>query len=116
MYQTTAIPNTQPSTMPTIYMVASEEDARRWPVAPNASVFLMDTNQSKFYIKTVDSIGIVTAFRVFSFTEELPKNNQNGGEFVTKDEFRSLEEKIDELLKRSTRKERGGAKSDSESI
>lgn len=115
MYQTTPLPSSQPAAL-AIYMVASEDDAKRWPVPPNSSVFLMDSNQSKFYIKSVDSIGIVSAFRIFQFKEELPEKIQNGGDFVTRDEFHSLEDKIDELLKRSTRKERSSAQSDSKSI
>ena len=99
-----------------IYMVGSEEEARRWPVLLNSTVWLMDANQSKFYIKSVDSAGMMSAFRSFSFTEDLPETIQNGGDYVTKEEFNALSEKLEEVIKKLSRKDRTNAQSDSKPV
>lgn len=80
------------------------EGAKAYQLAPNTTALLMDSEGSRFYIKTTDTSGMPT-IRRFSFTEifetatipqETPKANYATAEYVAK-----LEERIkglEELL------------------
>lgn len=45
------------------------EDAKNYPVVPNNTCILFDDEQSVFYKKSVDSMG-VTDLRIFEYTEK----------------------------------------------
>ena len=80
-----------------IIWVQGEQAAKGYPVAPNQSVLLMDSEQSAFYIKSADNAGMPQPLRIFDYSErkaeqvpaQTPEQN-----FVTHTEF---EEKLDEI-------------------
>lgn len=91
---------TQPQNNSIIW-VQGEQAAKGYPVAPNQSVLLMDSEQSAFYIKSADNAGMPQPLRIFDYSErntnpvpvqqaaQQPEQN-----FVTHTEF---EEKLDEI-------------------
>lgn len=100
-----------------INWVQGEAGAKSYPVAPNQSVMLMDSEENVFYIKTVDSSGMPLPLRIFDYTErtvqtqtqvrsqnEAPQINMNN--YITREEF---EKRLSGL--RNNRKERNNGKS-----
>ena len=84
----------------TVNWVQGEAAARSYPVAPNSSVFLMDYDGDKFYIKSADMSGMPT-FRAFAFTEitgqtNAPTVGQENG-YVTNEEFDALKRIVESL-------------------
>jgi hypothetical protein len=80
-----------------IQWVQGEVGAKSYPVAPGRSVILMDSENSVFYIKTLDASGMPLPLRTFDYSERMPAQAQmpgaqpeaqfNPGEFVTRKEF-----------------------------
>ena len=84
-----------------IIWVQGEQAAKGYPVAPNQSVLLMDSEQSAFYIKSADNAGMPQPLRIFDYSERntnpVPVQQvaqQSEQNFVTHTEF---EEKLDEI-------------------
>ena len=92
----------QPTT--SILWVQGEAGGRAYPVAPGASVLLMDSETSTFYIKTMDASGMPQPLRTFDYVERQhaagtppmaqaqPQMDLSG--YVTRDE---LEERLASL-------------------
>jgi hypothetical protein len=89
----------------TMLWVLNETEASSYPVAPNNSVVLWDKNQKTFYIKTANAQGI-PSMQIYDFTER-PQNTPQtptehvckcGDNFVTKEEFKALQGKYDEII------------------
>ena len=84
-----------------IIWVQGEQAAKGYPVAPNQSVLLMDSEQIAFYIKSADNAGMPQPLRIFDYSERntnpVPVQQvarQSEQNFVTHTEF---EEKLDEI-------------------
>lgn len=105
MQMQTPAPFTQ--TQPTndmMIFVLNENEASAYPVAPNNSVVLWDKDNKTFYIKTANAQGI-PSMQTFDFVERT-KTLENahkshsctcGDKFVTKEQFKALEGKLDDL-------------------
>lgn len=87
--------------------VSGEVGAKSYLVAPNTTVMLMDSESSKFYIKSTDNAGMPT-IRTYEYTEctqnalqglSAPQNNM-AEQFVTRDEYKALNGKYEALLAR----------------
>lgn len=70
------------------------EDAKSYPVVPNSTCILFDDEQSVFYKKTVDSMG-VTDLRAFEYTEKPMETSSPA--ISEKTEIDSLKAEISEL-------------------
>lgn len=104
----------------TIVWVQGELGARNYPVAPNTSVLLMDTESSRFYIKSVDLMGVPTV-RTYTYrglyetepevvsekeAEALPAptkveskpQNESKPDYISRKEFEELKKTVDDLL------------------
>lgn len=83
---------------PTTNMVYVKGDAgiNNYPVKVGYTLYAMDTDEQKFYIKVVDAAGI-TSIRKFKF-EEIIEAAEQPKEYVTKDDFEEFENKILALL------------------
>lgn len=74
--------------------------AKSYPVAPATSVLLMDSEESRFYIKSSDVSGMPMPLRVFEYKEATePAKTPAGavpvdGHYVTHDELNALEQRI----------------------
>lgn len=67
-------------------LVNSEEEARNYALNPGNSVFLMDSNNSVFYTKSVDFSGIAT-FKKYQFSEVTDTPAPSQGDYITREEF-----------------------------
>ncbi len=70
------------------------EDAKSYPVVPNSTCILFDDEQSIFYKKTVDSMG-VTDLRAFEYSEKVMESSSPA--ISEKTEIDSLKAEISEL-------------------
>lgn len=76
--------------------------AKSYPVAPNTTVMLLDSESSTFYLKTSDASGMPLPLRVFDYKERtqngsnLPTNAPQGGlavdlsNYVTYDQLNEI--------------------------
>lgn len=95
-------------TMPTqaepMLWVLGQTEAESYPVAPNNTVTLWDKNNPTIYIKSANAQG-VPSIRILDFVERTPNGSKTptehackcGDNFVTKEQFKALEGKFDEI-------------------
>lgn len=90
-----------------INWVQGIEGAKAYPVAPNANVLLLDSNEQTMYVKSADATGRPTV-TVYDYEERKVGNSSatdtNTAHFVTKDE-------LTEILNGFVRKENGDEQS-----
>ena len=97
-----------------IIWVQGEQAAKGYPVAPNQSVLLMDSEQSAFYIKSADNAGIPQPLRIFDYSERnanpvsVQQPEQN---FVTHSEFEEKLEELKSMIKTTTKEKKSNGKS-----
>lgn len=97
-------PQAQYQTSQTINWVSGETGAKAYAVAPGASVLLMDSEQSRFYIKSADASGMPLPLRVFDYTERQQQTQApaqvaqpiNTQDYVTRKEFDDLLARLEE--------------------
>ena len=120
-----AMPQAQPQPMQvtpsqpanSIIWVQGETGAKSYPVAPNTTVLLMDSESGRFYLKTADHSGMPLPLRTFEYTEvfantpnsptNAPKNDFSVelSNYVTFDQLTEiLENKAQEQTKKPTTK------------
>lgn len=85
-----------------IIWVQGEEGAKAYMVAPGASVLLMDSENSSFYIKSTDQSGMPMPLRIFDYTERTAQRPVQAQvipseEYVTRAEFDALTARLDAL-------------------
>lgn len=93
-----------------IIWVQGEAGAKSFLVAAGMSVLLMDSEQSRFYIKSTDTSGMPMPLRTFEYSEisavNAPKNDfsaKEGKDYVTHEE---LEKRLKEFdIKPASKKE-----------
>jgi len=101
MYPYAAAPQ-QPQPQPqgsNLNWVQGEAGAKSFLVAPNTTVLLMDSEESKFYLKGADESGMPKPLRIFEYTEitnrhkEEPRQSfAQASDYVTKKEFEEFKE------------------------
>ena len=87
----------QPNNSVTVVTVQGEAGARIYPVAAGNTVFLIDFEAHKFWLKSTDVNGMPSRFATFNFTEEIVQQNQ--GDVVSRNEFNDLKKSIDVQFK-----------------
>ena len=93
-----------PQTNQGILWVQGEAGAKSYLVAPNTSVLLMDSEESRFFIKTTDNAGMPT-LRTFEYREvgvNTPESQKQpevslDDKYVTRQEYNDLRGKYEEL-------------------
>ena len=75
-----------------IQYVQGEAGAKAYPVTNNYMMLLMDSEDTKFYIKQTDQFGI-PKMRKFKF-EEIVEEDQPKTEYVTKADFEELKNQV----------------------
>lgn len=90
----------QPSNSILTVFVNSEDEVNLYPVAAGVTVMLVCFSNHKFYLKSTSKTGVPEPLRIFPFTEEtqIAQENQNAGDYATKEEMRSLSDKLDKLI------------------
>lgn len=104
-YNTTPTPTTNQNN--SIIWVQGESGAKSYLVAPNTSVLLMDSEQSRFYIKSTDASGMPMPLRIFEYVEkkdDIKTEPTSSTEYVTREEF---EERLRDLVERPKTKKAG---------
>ena len=76
--QVQQMPTPAPQTNNGLVWVQGEVAAKSYPVAPNCTVMLMDSEGERFYLKSADASGMPLPLRVFEYTE---RNNAPTGDF-----------------------------------
>ncbi len=79
-----------------IQYVQGETGAKGYPVTSGYTMMLMDSEQPRFYIKSVDPSGIPT-MKAFKF-EEIVEPEPEKAEYITKADFDAFKEEIKALL------------------
>lgn len=106
-------PTPQPQNNQGLIWVSGEIGAKSYLVAPNSTVMLMDSEQSRFFIKSTDSAGMPT-IRTYEYKEYVPSVPQQpvieqknlNEQFVTRQEYEELLAKIEDLQKPKTVKKK----------
>ena len=106
MYQPNAYPtqtnvgSNQSNTQNLLIWVQGEAAAKSYPIAPNTSVPLFDSEANVIYIKSADMSGM-PSIKILDYTV---RNNaphkadiQPVGDFATKDDLASIQKEIDAL-------------------
>jgi len=92
----------QQSANPGINWVTGEAGAKSFLVAPNTTVLLMDSEESKFYLKGADESGMPKPLRVFEYSEITNKNPRSSraeaSQYVTKQEFDDFKDQIMKMM------------------
>ena len=117
------MPVQQPTPQPQsngIVWVQGESAAKSFPVAPNTTVMLLDSESSTFYLKTSDASGMPLPLRVFDYKERtqngsnLPTNAPQGGlavdlsNYVTYDQLNEILENMGKNnIQKKEKKEKG---------
>lgn len=73
--------------------VQGEAGAKSYLVAPGATVLLMDSEGSKFYLKSADASGVPLPLRVFEY-KEIGKQETQPVAYVTREEFEKFKEEM----------------------
>ena len=90
--------------------VSGEVGAKSYLVAPNSTVLLMDSDSSRFYLKSADNAGMPN-LRIFEYTEvtNIPQNASQAlntdlkeldGEYVTREEYEGLKRQYESIMER----------------
>ncbi len=96
----------QQSPVNSIVWVSGELGARNYPIAPNTSILLMDSESSRFYIKSADILGVQT-LRSYEYNEvtvgkptetETVAESTPQNDYVSREEFNELKKTIDEFM------------------
>ena len=87
--------NHQPSSG--IVWVQGETGAKAYPVAPNMTVQLMDSEKDRFYIKSSDASGMPLPLRIFDYTEIKSDPSAGPLDYATKKDIDELRKRIEEL-------------------
>lgn len=82
-----------------LYFVGSEDEAKNWIVAPSQTVYLLDRNNSKLYIKTVEKNGMAEPLEVFTLgTQKVEEKTKV--EYATKEDLEKLQAKFKSELRK----------------
>lgn len=99
-----------PQTNQGLLWVSGEVGAKSYLVAPNSTVLLMDSDSSRFYLKSADNSGM-PSLRIFEYKEvtnmaqNAPQDSRTSennldGRYVTRDEYDSLKRQYEEITER----------------
>ena len=100
----------QPQVNQGLLWVSGEVGAKSYLVAPNSTVLLMDSDSSRFYLKSADNAGM-PSLRIFEYSEvtNLPQNapqapnldeNVLNDKFVTREEYEGLKRQYENIMER----------------
>ena len=71
--------------------------AKAWFVPAGQTVLLMDSEDQRFFIKSVDQTGMPLPIRTFTYTEVHERTQADAPAYATKDEVNELKRMIEEI-------------------
>ena len=100
----------QPQVNQGLLWVSGEVGAKSYLVAPNSTVLLMDSDSSRFYLKSADNAGM-PSLRIFEYKEvtNAPTTSVNApnfdenvlhDKFVTREEYEGLKRQYESIMER----------------
>ena len=100
----------QPQVNQGLLWVSGEVGAKSYLVAPNSTVLLMDSDSSRFYLKSADNAGM-PSLRIFEYKEvtSVPHNAPQAsnldektldGKYVTREEYEGLKRQYESIMER----------------
>ena len=100
----------QPQVNQGLLWVLGEAGAKSYLVAPNSTVLLMDSESSRFYLKSADGAGMPN-MRIFEYKEVMntPQNllkatysneKEMDNKYVTREEYDGLKRQYDAIMER----------------
>ena len=100
----------QPQVNQGLLWVSGEVGAKSYLVAPNSTVLLMDSDSSRFYLKSADNAGM-PSLRIFEYKEvtnatttsvNAPNLDENilNDKFVTREEYECLKRQYESIMER----------------
>ena len=100
----------QPQVNQGLLWVSGEVGAKSYLVAPNSTVLLMDSDSSRFYLKSADNAGM-PSLRIFEYSEvtntpttsvNAPNLDENvlNDKFVTREEYEGLKRQYESIMER----------------
>ena len=102
-----------------VIWVQGEAGAKSYIVAPNQTVQLWDSEDQVIYLKSADASGMPSMkvldykIRNTGMPQERPQSLLNGENYVTKEEFLALREKVENWLKSPSE---GGVKNEQSNL
>lgn len=92
--------------------VQGEVGAKAYPVPPNSSLLLMDSENSRFYIKSTDASGMPMKLRSFTYTEDVEPQASYSAPVIEEKDYLTRQEfeewvKNQPSNKSESRKEKG---------
>lgn len=106
VYPTSQQPTTQQTPQLNPYaFVNGIEGAKSFPMQPNQTMLLMDSDNPIVYMKQANSLGQATIryFRLTEITETDVKGKTTSVDYATKEEFDALQKKVNELLEKDAK-------------
>lgn len=105
------------------FIQGGSNSAKAYPVMPGKTVLLMDTEESKFFLKTMEVNGVPKPLREFKYAEifeapaeEIPAAVEVKPDYVTKDDFNAFADKMISMMsERKPRYEKKGGPRNAES-
>jgi len=104
-YVRTYVPTQWQAPSNSIQWVQGVAGAKGYMIAPNSSVLLMDSEETKFYIKSADASGMPN-LRIFEYTEispvkaDIPTEKAEVENYCTKEEMDEIRAQIADILAR----------------
>ena len=100
----------QPQVNQGLLWVSGEIGAKSYLVAPNSTVLLMDSDSSRFYLKSADNAGM-PSLRIFEYTEvtNVPQNapqalntdlKELDSKYVKREEYEGLKRQYERIMER----------------
>ena len=100
----------QPQVNQGLLWVSGEVGAKSYLVAPNSTVLLMDSDSSRFYLKSADNAGM-PSLRIFEYTEvkNTPQNASQAlnsdfkeldSKYVKREEYEGLKRQYESIMER----------------
>ena len=103
-YTAPPMPTPAPQPQSDIQWVKGIAGAKAYSLGPGRSALLMDSESSRFYIKSTDQAGMQLPLRVYVYTEEMEPQKENMpdmSKYLTKEDFgRMLEEYLGPSIKK----------------
>lgn len=87
----------QPTNNGSIVWVQGKVGAKAYPTAPGTTALLMDSEDTRFYLKSVDVSGMPMPLRTFYYTEEIEVQQSNDDKPIDTSQFMTRQE-VEEMF------------------
>ena len=114
------VQQTAPDALEVRFIQGGSNSAKAYPVMPGKTTLLMDSEESKFFLKTMEANGVPKPLREFKYEEvfedNIPVAKEVTPDYVTKEDFNAFADKIISMIgDRKPRYEKKGGPRNAES-